>query len=351
MKYNKENILTYLNQKAFSDDEYTKDEYMKELLKLQDAILDLYRVEGKFTDENVKDLTYILQHRAWEEGLKDNEIIKEGINELKYLEKLISIECSGKKAENIVSDVVNQNKKQYVTCYRNVNLKSGKDETEVDQIILTPEGIMILEVKGVRDNVTIGGDGRIFSGGLSHDQNPTGSQMKLQRELLKVAINRELRNMKISITPYIESTLILVAPHQIKMNNNYGKEKVAFPCNVPDIINYYEEHRVYDENELAVLDKVLSSLEKKEKRYKRSREINPIKNSIAALVELMPPKENNEVIQKTGFMERFNEITLEDVKGVLPKIGLALSGIGMAVFAGCAGYYGYKAANIKSYKF
>ena len=51
MKYNKENILTYLNQKAFSDDEYTKDEYMKELLKLQDAILDLYRVEGKFTDE------------------------------------------------------------------------------------------------------------------------------------------------------------------------------------------------------------------------------------------------------------------------------------------------------------
>lgn len=307
MKYNKEKVLSYLNEKAFMEKKYTKDEYMEELFKLQDAILDLYRDSENLTDETIEDLIYILQNKARENGVKDSEEVRNGINALKCLEATIAIECAGRKSEEKVNRIVDENKSEETATFRNISLQLGDNETEVDEVVLTPEGIKILEVKSVRGDVVIENDGRMFVSGRTNDYNPTGRKMKLQRDLLKSLMQIELRERKISIPLYIDSNLVLVAPKKVKVKDFYKKEKVIFSSDIPHAIEFFEEKREYDSKQLEVLSEVLSNLEEKVKAYKTPLDVDSIKRSVAGLVEVVKPERKVMFTKGTGIIEKIKK--------------------------------------------
>lgn len=262
----------------------THEDYMNELLAFQDMLGSMVFIDGE--EHRIDEIIVELERTARSKHVEKDPQFRKGIAALRQIQKEISISVAGKHGEERVASTL-----EYITrpCYkyRNIYITDGERETELDNLILTENGFIILEVKNVKTDITINENGRIlYSNECFHDISIC-DKMQDKRELLRAELEMRLAEKGFSVPIIIDSFLVLSTRKgmYIKVNDQCGKEKYCFRPQLPYIINDYSASDSLSEEEMVVLDTVINEMETQKKCFDVKLDFDQIRTDIAGALE------------------------------------------------------------------
>lgn len=281
------------------EQEMTFVEYVEELIQFQEMVTrtvmgDEYE-EGMRIDEAI----YRLESKARAKGINYDHQFRKGIAALKTVSKEISISLAGKKGENLVAKTLEYVTRPNTTMFRNVYVSDGVDETELDNVVLTDNGIIILEIKNTKDDVTITEQGRlVHSGDECYDKKPLCEKMEKKRRLLKARISAALEEKGIDIPLSVESLIVFSSPKGVRVNvdDRFHREKWCFRTGLVNKIDYYVGFASYSAEQLAVLGEVLGEIETQVKRFALTVDFNTVRTDIAEALAMFDEEAVEEVV-------------------------------------------------------
>ena len=294
-------IITEMEEKnIFSNPQVTYEGYLNNLLNFQTYVKKI--VLGK--DENefckIDEAAISIEKEAWNKGLQYDKDIKDCVKNLKRVSKEIAISMAGRKGEDKVAKKLSEATREDMRSYRNVYVSDGNTETEIDNIVVTKNGIIILEVKNISTDVTISEDGRILvEKEVCYHNVPIGEKMSKKRELLKKEIEREAKKRGLEFDLFMDSFIVFSAPPHTYINDLYHREKYCYCSRVPHIVDCFVSRVVYSEEEYEQLNAIINELETFKKPFDSDVDFADIKNSFAKAMEKLsaeaePEKEKTE---------------------------------------------------------
>lgn len=227
---------------------------------------------------------FILESTARRKGLRGDPAVHNGVLTMKKLCKEMAITMSGAKGENIVARTLEFLQRPNTKVYHNVYLTDGIDETELDGIVLTDEGIIILEVKKVKSDLTLTEDGRlVFAGDECYDKIPLADKMALKRRLLKKNLEKVIAEKGLNIPVFVDSFIVFSAPKgkYIKIDDRCRREKHCFRTSLNKKIENYLGCAYYKEEELTVLTEIFCEMQSNVKRFETELDYNEVRQSLA----------------------------------------------------------------------
>ena len=270
----------------FSRNNFSRDEYIEELLRFQRFASQLV-----LDDETARldEVIAALSAAARKNGETNNPDFVAGIRSLKAIEKEIAIHMSGKRAEDEVTHSLTFVDRPLFQDFRNVYVADQETETEIDNVILTNNGIIVVEVKSAKHNITIGEDGRLlYSNSESYHNESIGDKMSAKRRLLKARIENKLRERGLDIPVYIDSYLVFVTPKRLEVTitDNFRQEHWCRRGKLQHIVNNFISDVTYSAEEYAQLAEVISSLDCNVRRFPTELDLPTIRNNFVALYAL-----------------------------------------------------------------
>ncbi|MGN0735349.1 MAG: nuclease-related domain-containing protein [Anaerovoracaceae bacterium] len=242
--------------------------------------------EGMRLDEAI----FRMESSARKKGLSQDPAIRKGINALKTVDRELSISMSGIRGEQLVARTLEYINRPEAKVYKNVYLTNGIDETELDAVVVTNEGIIILEVKKTKDDLTITEDGRlIHSGDECYEKKPIGEKMRIKRQLLKDVLETAFSEVDEAIPVYVDSYIVFSTPREvrIRVNDNYHQEKWCYRTGINSRIDNYYGRIKYSDSQLNQIYKQISELESNKKRFHLSVDFDAVRYDLAnAIVAL-----------------------------------------------------------------
>lgn len=274
----------------FSRNGFSREEYIEELLKFQSFASQLI-----LDDENARldEVIAAVSSAARKNGATASPDFVAGIRGLKAIEKEIAIHMSGKRAEDEVAHSLSFVDRPFFRDFRNVYVADQETETEIDNVILTNNGIIVVEVKSAKHNITIGEDGRLlYSNSESYHNESIGDKMSAKRRLLKARIENGLRERGLDIPVYIDSYLVFVTPKRLEVTitDNFRKEHWCRRGKLQHIVNNYISDVTYSAEEYAQLAEVIESLDCNVRRFPTELDLPNIRDSFVALFSLIEDK-------------------------------------------------------------
>ena len=143
------------NSRILNEKELHFDEYVKELMELQNSLTTIALGKGESEFVRLDDAIVRLQNKAWKKGLNKTPEFCKGVKALREINKEIAICMAGMKGENTVAKSLEYVDRENIHTFKNVYLTDGEHSTEIDNVILTDNGLIVLEVKRTKQNVTI----------------------------------------------------------------------------------------------------------------------------------------------------------------------------------------------------
>lgn len=156
VNYTANEILVNLNEQGIlTREDYTFIEYVEQLVKFQEATAKLVIGEENAHLVRMTEVVSRCEAIAREKNLYSNPKVSEGIRALKLISKEIAVAMAGNRGEDRVANTF-----QYVTrpdakFFRNVYITDGVEETEMDSVVLTKNGFIILEIKNAKEDITL----------------------------------------------------------------------------------------------------------------------------------------------------------------------------------------------------
>lgn len=266
-----ETILKEINQQeVFNRTDYTFVEYVNELLKIQEVLARIVYGKEKSLYVRMNEIVAKLEMEARECGLSSDVDVREGLNGMRLLNKEICVAIAGKCGEDRVANCmgwVTRSDKEY---YRNVYISDEAEETELDGIIVTKNGVIILEVKNAKEDITIAEDGRIlFCNASCYHDISVGEKMARKRRLLKKRLETELEKRGIKKSVVIDSLIVFSTPKntRIRIHDNYHKEKYCLKGHLFREVDAFASDVVYQDTEYEVLKDIIAGIETEQKRF------------------------------------------------------------------------------------
>ncbi|MDO4650685.1 MAG: nuclease-related domain-containing protein [Eubacteriales bacterium] len=193
-------------------------EYTENLLQFQKMINRMVMKEEYVDGMRMEEAIFTLEKLAREKGYSNAPEIRKGIQALKKVSKEIAICMSGKKGENIVARTLEFVQRPNVKIYRNVYVTDGIEETELDTVIVTDSGIMILEIKTVKTDITFSPEGRIIrNNDECYEKMSMGEKMRQKRRLLMARVQKELDARGLDIPVQVDSLIVFSVPKGISV--------------------------------------------------------------------------------------------------------------------------------------
>ncbi len=270
----------------FSRNGFSREEYIEELLKFQSFASQL--ILGDET-ARLDEVIAAMSAAARKNGMTASPDFVAGIRGLKAIEKEIAIHMSGKRAEDEVSHSLTFVDRPLFQDFRNVYVADQESETEIDNVILTNNGIIVVEVKSAKHNITIGEDGRLlYSNSESYHNESIGDKMSAKRRLLKARIENKLRERGLDIPVYIDSYLVFVTPKRLEVTitDNFRQEHWCRRGRLQHIVNNFISDVTYTADEYAQLAEIIGSLDCNVKRFPTELDLPAIRNNFVALYAL-----------------------------------------------------------------
>ncbi len=285
-----EEVLEYFQQNdVFVNDTNTYVEFVDELKKFQKATADLVigdNNEYVRMDEVIAEISRL----AREKNLANDTRIFEALKGLKEVEKEISITVSGKSGEDRVDQTFQFVNRQDVTRYRNISLVSADGETELDFLVLTKNGFIILEVKTAKSDMTIDEEGRIlFEKSSCYHDISIGTKMETKKKLLLEKLEKEFRDANIDKPIFIDTMLVFSNPKgvKIKVDDQYRKQHFCFRGGLFRQIDSFDSSICYTEEELGKINEILNQMQTNQKAYKSKINKTEIKKAFAEAYTLL----------------------------------------------------------------
>lgn len=306
MKTNRINEMM-ATMKSFSKDKYQKDELLTEMFALQQEIVRL-----TFNDEHAAtaDLKIWDVERHLEQlnidcrNVADKELqrFKE---ESKTLCNLIKKEISGNRGEAKAFKSL-QNLKTQNIILENVELSDGKRRTELDAIVITPMGIVIVEVKNTTKNIFIDEIGDYYRTGqfLKWDCN-IAKKLMLKKELLEKALVFD------GIEDIPVKSIVVFTNNRIEVQNNYPEIQTCFLSQLAHLIDDYKSDKSLEDEMMIRIEASIRSAECKES-YPFEFDAEQYKRDFATLMVIL-----EEASAKTEDKEYEGEVTSKMKKGIM----------------------------------
>lgn len=328
---------SFKREDIFTRSDYTFVEYVNELLRFQGATAKF--VVGEQGSEYVRMNEAIAKCEsvAREKAMTYDPRVFNGIKALGIINKEISVAMAGKSGEDRVAKMF-----QYVTrpdakFYRNVYVADETDETELDAVVLTKNGFVILEVKNAKDDITIASDGRIlFNNSSCYHDISIGEKMERKRILLRKRLEQEMRNRGLDTEIKIDSLLVFSTPNgtRIHVHDQFKQENYCFKGSLFSRIDGFTTQTEYSTEEQELFADILASIETEQKRFALTFNPDEVKQSFAEMYDALTyvPEEEKvvrivekDVEKKTTRRNYWSSFSRAGVAACL----VALSGVAM----------------------
>ena len=270
MNYTVEDIISIFEKRGiFTRSDYTFEEYVNQLNKYQETVSEI--ITGN-PDGNIKRLNEVadILESSQIEGGTDNTFTSNGIETLNFLNTEIAIAFAGKCGEERVADTYQYVKRDDASFYRNIYLSDGFNETEIDTIVLTRNGFIILEIKNAKEDVTITKDGRLLmSNSICKHEVNIGEKMDKKRYLLSKILTDEFHRLGINKRVIVDSMIVFSTPSgvRIQVHDEYKKENYGFRGTLYRRIDNFQSTTNYTYKELKSLNNVLENMTSIKKRF------------------------------------------------------------------------------------
>lgn len=297
-------------QKIFKSIDFTYEEYVDQLIKLQKTVCqftfnDEYHEQFRIGDAITKVKCYAIS-----KDLNNSEIYYRGMDALKLIEKELAITFSGRKAENHVDNIL----KKYVTrddfsSYRGIYLNNGSEDTEIDNLILTKNGFLLLEIKNIKSDVHISEEGRLFvNGDCSFEQIPLGEKMNRKRNLFKSEIKKALKKKGVHIDIDLHSLVVFNEPRNTKCYiTNHSNEKWCKSNQLGYIVNEFSNKFPYSTDQFNILNESCKEFETHQKKFSVNYDIESTVDDICSLFDLLETNRksipNTKIVNKRKIMK------------------------------------------------
>lgn len=202
------------NNNIFVDNKFTYYEFVDQIKKFNEIIAQKAFKEEYHPSFGIEDVMLELKKKVIKYDLLNSYEYKYGIKALKDLDKQLRISMAGKKAEDRVNNLLDK----YVTRddymkLSNVYLYNGYEDSEIDNVILTKNGFILLEVKNIKDDVRISEEGRLFIGkDCSYEQYTFSAKMDRKRNLFKQQIKKALKEKGFHINITLDTYVVFNDP-------------------------------------------------------------------------------------------------------------------------------------------
>ena len=269
---------------------YTFSEYVQESIAFQSMICKMIAGDAYHEKMRVDEALFIMESTARKMELRSIPAVHNGVMTMKQLEKDLAITMSGAKGESMVSTTLEFLKRPNTRIFRNVYVTDGIDETELDAIVLTDSGAIILEVKKVKNDLSLTEDGRmVFAGDECFDKIPLGEKMALKRRLLKKYLERTAAEKGLDIPVYVDSYIVFSAPRNkfIQVNDYYHKEKYCFRTNLNSKIDNYLGYTYYKADDLSQIGQIIAEMETNVKRFETKLNYDEVRRNLAEALAIL----------------------------------------------------------------
>lgn len=283
---------------ALMNREMTFPEYASQLCEFQNAVCKLVAGPEYHDGMRIDEALFMMESEARRNNIRSNSVVHNGILTMKRLNKEMAVTMSGIKGENLVSRTLQFLNRPNTQIFQNVYLNDGQDETELDVVVLTDSGIIILEIKKVKSDITFTPDGRMVrNGDECFDKAPLGDKMALKRRLLQKYLENAMAKAGLNIPVYVDSLIVLSAPKRqyVQVTDHYRKEKYCFRTSLNQRIEDYIGCAYYKEDQLAQLGMILSEMAANAKRFETELDYDEVRKSIAEALAIMQNEKEKKV--------------------------------------------------------
>lgn len=338
MKTREDFIKEMENGNVLTSRELTFKEYVAEITQFQHNVCKMIAGDDYYEGMRVDEGLFILESTARKKGLRSEPAVHNGVLTMKKLCKEMAITMSGAKGENIVAKTLEFLQRPNTSVFHNIYLTDGIDETELDGVVLTDEGIIILEVKKVKSDLTLTEDGRmVFAGDECYDKVPLADKMELKRRLLKKNLAKAIEEKGLDIPVFVDSFIVFSAPkgQYIKIDDRCRREKHCFRTSLNKKIENYLGCAYYKEEQLAALREIFSEMESNVKRFETELNYDEVRQSLADAMVIIYG-EQNAPIEKIPAPNKQQTKVIDFVK-IQEQSKNKMSKWGYAVACACAG--------------
>lgn len=345
MKTTEDFIKEMESSNVLMSSKHTFKEYASELLLFQDMICKMIAGDAYHDKMRVDEALFIMESTARKKNLRSNPVVHNGVLTMKKLVKEMAITISGVKGEKQISRILKSLKRPNTQIFQNVYVTDGKAETELDDIVLTDEGILILEVKKVKSDLVLTKEGRmVFEGDECFDKMPLANKMALKRKLLKKSLKNALAEKHLDIPVFVDSYIVFSTSGEsyIHIDDRCHREKYCFSSTLNKTIENYFGCAYYKEEQLQQLGGILSEMESNVKRFEKELDYDEVRRSLAeALFVLQDDTADTEIHEvPTSKQAKANKPKIEREKSkhkdrelgyavACACIGLVLSGVAL----------------------
>lgn len=259
MKTNRVNEMM-ATMKSFSKNKYQKDELLTEMFALQREIAGLtFNGEHVSTaDLKIWDVEKHLEQLNKDCGNVADEELQRFEDGSKTFCNLIKAGISGNRGEAKAFRAL-----QYIhsknIILKNVELRDGECRTELDAVVVTPGGAIIVEVKNTAKNIFIDENGDYYrtSEYLRWDCN-IAEKMALKEELLKkVLTNGGIDDIWIR-------SIVVFTDSRIEVQNKYSRIRTCFVSQLAYIIDGFQSSSYMSKAEMEHIEELIREAECKE---------------------------------------------------------------------------------------
>lgn len=285
------------NSGLFMRAEYTNNEYTDELLDFQKMVGEMICGDQARYDLRMSEIIVRMESAAREKGVDRNPLVQNGIRALQKVGKEISISVAGRNSENRIARMLSFSERNDLATFRNVYVSDGESETELDNVLLTKNGIIVLEVKSVRGDVKISEDGHIMRANDEYyDDKPIDEKMIIKCRLLKSRLESLMAERGVQLPIWIDSYIVFSTPQNvfIHVNDLYRKQKYCSKGKLKYIVDDFTSDICYAPDEFVYLQNLLGEIETSQKRFSLDMDFDEVRKSFAQAYCLIFAPENSE---------------------------------------------------------
>lgn len=279
------------NQNVVNRADFTFEEYIKQLISFQKIVSAcVFDGDDSF---HLSDCITRLNQLIRGNNLQDDVFVRECLKGLKNVSKELSICMAGKKGEKRIEKMLSFVQRADLNVYKNVYISNGEEETELDMVLVTSNGILILEVKNAKHDITIAEDGRLlYENEISYHNVSIGDKMNKKRRLLRYRIEQEMKSRGIDSLDKpirIESRIVFSTPYKMRITvtDLYKKERYCYKSQLEKQVNNYYSGTCYESDDLQLLNDIVSSIESNKKRFQQKLDFAKINGEFALLMEIL----------------------------------------------------------------
>lgn len=233
------------------------------------------------------------QTKAAAAGMSHDPSIRNGLQALDQLDKSLRMTLSGFYAEQRVQNTLSYVSRS-IKCWHNVPISEGITISEIDHLVLTDNGLILLETKNLSTAISISPEGYLLQdGNTCHHHEPIGDKICEKERILKLYLSNELRRLGLDIPVHIESFLVFSNKknERCPVTDDYHQQRWCFRSRLHYMVQEFVTSMTYSSEQMAVIAEILDNMSLKQRTFAADLDFGVACNDLAEMAAKLTPEE------------------------------------------------------------